>query len=1133
MSAGALLASVPAVGASACDSFLTDAAPLLEQAFDLTGDARIVRTARVPAQTKAFVLVREHALDVTLEVSAAGKVIGRADSPIRRWTVQRIVLTTGRQPAEYSIAISGKDHALPARQVDFRVVAYPLGAANATCLAAQEKLSLAEGAYAAGHWSSAPPDAAQTPGATASNELARRYYSEAIQLLSKADSSPLLGQAQHELAQHSYDLRDWKQASAQAGMAAETYTRIAQPFERARAQMVEAEAMLEMASAPASGPAGARRAPVTFDDVRKRFASIAAFHAARGARYEEAYAINDIGLSHYQEGYPATAIPILLRALSLFEQANEQSGQALALQNAALMEYELGRLAEASAHYARVLTLIREEDDPGLYAIVLNNSALVHWGAGELDLALRQFNQALAILRVTQDPFVLPAALHNTGSVYAALGDHVRALDLYQQALALRTPERDPRGRTASLRTIGNLLRAQGKAQEALKLHDEALSLASAPAMKRRVQVQIAKDLGALGRLDDAAGQLQIVLRAAGAGEDQTRAWALAERGAQRATRGETAAAESDLREALRIFRKNETPEEELECWVQLARVMRARGAGDEALNALDRALALAEEVRMQSSNPELRATLLQPLRPAFDLRIQLLAERYFAAGSNGAARERAALSALATAEQARARALADFQSFDVSAPGLPRDLLAKRKDLFRQLAARRFRLSSILERAGADDSRVRTIRADIISLRRELDEIDARIGAASTAGAPRRGEAARAEFDFHALPKDVGVVEYWLGAEQAYAWAATREGILMAKLGASSGIDAAARSLHAALRDFGAVPESRRLELAEQLYRLVFAPVASHIGGERRLVFALDGALHYVPFATLRAATPNGPQFLVERHDISVTPSVGMFLDPAPIRGNAVAPRRMLLVADPVYEVSDVRLAKLTSDGSAPRKSSGIWPLSLFRGVEADRPLSRLPGTANEAAAIAALLPRDSVDRLEGFTATRDRFLAAGLERYRFIHIASHAVNDAEVPQASALILSTVDQRSQPADGRVLAADFVNVQLNAETVVLSACDTALGKDVAGEGLIGLQYVVLARGAGSVVSSLWPVADQVTARLMAQFYTSHLRGNAVMDAALADAMRTMLAGPFKDPSLWGAFTLTVAHAAGG
>ena len=238
-----------------------------------------------------------------------------------------------------------------------------------------------------------------------------------------------------------------------------------------------------------------------------------------------------------------------------------------------------------------------------------------------------------------------------------------------------------------------------------------------------------------------------------------------------------------------------------------------------------------------------------------------------------------------------------------------------------------------------------------------------------------------------------------------------------------------------------------------------------------------------------------------------------------------------MLLVADPVYEASDSRLAGVSrADGAA--KTARLPAMLLVRGAERDGSLPRLPATAQEAATIASLLPKEGVDRLEGLTATRDRFLASGLERYRFIHIASHAVNDAEIPQASALVLSTFDQRAQPSDGRVLAADFVNVQLNAEAVVLSACDTALGKSVAGEGLIGLQYVVLARGAESVVSSLWPVIDQASAQLMSQFYTSRLRAHAALPAALGDAMRAMLTGRFKDPGVWGAFTIAVAHAGG-
>ncbi len=180
------------------------------------------------------------------------------------------------------------------------------------------------------------------------------------------------------------------------------------------------------------------------------------------------------------------------------------------------------------------------------------------------------------------------------------------------------------------------------------------------------------------------------------------------------------------------------------------------------------------------------------------------------------------------------------------------------------------------------------------------------------------------------------------------------------------------------------------------------------------------------------------------------------------------------------------------------------------------------------EASAIASLLPAAEVDRLEGFAATRAGFLKAGLHRYRFIHVASHAVTDSEIPQLSALVLSTRDARGRAIEGRVMAADLMHVHLNADAVILSACDTALGKSIAGEGLIGLRYIVLARGARAVLGSLWPVPDSATAQLMLRFYSSLLRDKSSVVAASSEAMREMLAGPLNDPAVWAAFAASIS-----
>ncbi|RPH51435.1 MAG: CHAT domain-containing protein [Lysobacterales bacterium] len=348
-----------------------------------------------------------------------------------------------------------------------------------------------------------------------------------------------------------------------------------------------------------------------------------------------------------------------------------------------------------------------------------------------------------------------------------------------------------------------------------------------------------------------------------------------------------------------------------------------------------------------------------------------------------------------------------------------------------------------------------------------------------------------------------------------------------MVDLGPTPKVSDAARAYHEALRSFGSVGISERLKAGEALHRLIVRPVSELISSKRTLLFAPDGVLHYAPFAALRSSSAASGRFLVETHDVAVIPSIRILLDKH--RRDHAPTKDMLLVNDPVYGPDDSRLAPSGATTKEQEKKAIRWPLSLFRGAADVSQLRRLPATAEEASAIVSLLPPSGVDRLEGFAATRDGFLKSELDRYRFIHVASHAVADSEFPQLSALILSTRDRQGREIDGRVMAADFMHVHLNADVVILSGCDTALGKSVVGEGLIGLRYVVLARGARAVIGSLWPVPDQATAQLMTSFYSSLLREKASVATASSVAMRAMLAGQFNDPSVWAAFAATISE----
>jgi len=197
-------------------------------------------------------------------------------------------------------------------------------------------------------------------------------------------------------------------------------------------------------------------------------------------------------------------------------------------------------------------------------------------------------------------------------------------------------------------------------------------------------------------------------------------------------------------------------------------------------------------------------------------------------------------------------------------------------------------------------------------------------------------------------------------------------------------------------------------------------------------------------------------------------------------------------------------------------------------RSTPARRDYRRLAFTAHEAAQILAEFPPAQVDQLVGLNATRERLLSLDWSKYRFIHIATHGIVDAQVPQLSALILGSYDASGNVVDGAVRVADLSLQTLKADVAVFSACDTALGRQVPSEGLVGISSTVLARGARAVVASLWPVSDEIGARLMTEFYRHLLHDSMSAPAALGAAMRSVVSRDGSaDPALWAAFQVSV------
>lgn len=289
----------------------------------------------------------------------------------------------------------------------------------------------------------------------------------------------------------------------------------------------------------------------------------------------------------------------------------------------------------------------------------------------------------------------------------------------------------------------------------------------------------------------------------------------------------------------------------------------------------------------------------------------------------------------------------------------------------------------------------------------------------------------------------------------------------------------------------------------------MVWTPIAPH-GRAPRLLIVADGALQYVPFAAL-PSTDGEP--LIERHEIVYLPSASVLdtirRESRPVTASAAA----AVFADPVFSKNDARFAA-ARDVAAPAATRA-----------ADGGLyGRLRFSRREAEAIASVSPR-AFAALD-FDAAKATLVSRDLRQYRILHFATHGSLNTEHPELSGLVFSLVDRSGKPVDGFLRLHEIYNLDLDADLVVLSACRTALGKEVYGEGLIGLTRGFMYAGASRVVSSVWNVDDRASAQLMSRFYREMLVNHLAPAAALRAAQLSMRHEPrWSNPHDWAAFGL--------
>lgn len=348
-------------------------------------------------------------------------------------------------------------------------------------------------------------------------------------------------------------------------------------------------------------------------------------------------------------------------------------------------------------------------------------------------------------------------------------------------------------------------------------------------------------------------------------------------------------------------------------------------------------------------------------------------------------------------------------------------------------------------------------------------------------------------------LDQDSVLLVFALGKRRSFLWVVTEVSLKAYVLPKQAEIDAAALAVWRGLSS----KRSARTEV-RYLSGILFSGVTEPLASKPLLV-SPDGALHLVPFSALCDPAVRGGcgqkslRPLIMDHEIVVLPSASVIAGMRhKLASRKPAPKLLSIIADPVFQWGD--------DPGEDLPGGRLLPLHYTR-KEADKILKLVS-------------PKPSYQAFE-FEASRDAAMSPGFLASQILHIATHNL-PADHPDFNGLVFSRYDKAGRARNGFLRAREIADLKLSAELVVLSACGTGLGRDVRGEGPMGLTRAFLHAGAKRVVVSLWNVRDEETSTLMARFYEGMLRDNLSPAAALRKAQISLASRP---PRSWAGFVL--------
>lgn len=855
------------------------------------------------------------------------------------------------------------------------------------------------------------------------------------------------------------------------------------------------------------------------------------------SRKAVAYALFSQGMFQYYHATLAEAISTLEKAESNAKNTEDIYLISQVLTYLSYSYLRVGRPAEAEDKMNLVLSQCEKHSYSRGTALAYFGIAFVRYFTNDKQAALDLFKKSNSLFPLDFEWLERARILNAIAQIYLDFGELEISESLFLQSIPYYEKAHYPLGKLTTLTTLSELYTLRSDLDKARRTYQAAITLSIELGDRFRLAI-IKEGLGGIefrnGNYDLAIGNYNDALRTYN------------EIGVKFSDvdnlLGNTYEKKGDHETALRFYRSALAQNHKTNDLIQMsenlgniARVNLVQGNMGDAFSNIEESIATSERLFTDVPRESLKRAYYSSIYTRYELYRSLFMQKHkqnyildFA------------IRALQANERSRSRSLSEMLKLteaNFTADANP-DLIAKEKQLLITLDLKANRLTELLSTEG-ENVVSDNVKNEIRLIEQNLDELRAELKQSSPIYSAIKNPEPFDVGDFQAnvLGEDDLLLEFSLGTEESYLWTVDKREVAAYYLPARGAIEARVEKLRQLLSDRqlkqGESFEGyqKRIADAEVEYRSEARALSDDLLGQitsdklagKKLIVVADGRLHYFALGSLPMPGTEDEAPILLTNEVVYAPSASTLKILRMKKEAETRPEKDLLVfADPVFSRSDERIAGLDSANTGFVATI----LSPFRSIESLASMPRLPASREEAQSISDVVGRNQTSVRAGFAANRDGVLNGGIEDYKILHFATHGLIDEKRPELSGILLSLYDNEGKANDGGFIRLqDVYGMRLNSDLVVLSACDTGIGKEIKGEGVMSLNNAFLQAGARSVVSSLWKVDDNATKDLMTGFYRGMADDNLTAAAALRQAQIKMYRDPrYRSPFYWAAFT---------